>query len=153
MGYFDLDERTRLLLHARNSFEVVIDGGNEYEVAAMRQMLDEGLFSRASDPFSQGCCLTDAGRQAAEEVWLAVPVDQIETSYRDHPQVLLIPDSYKEERCYVTGPNYVKSGPGLYVRELDAGHWLVDHPYRDENVPFDSADDAIAWALAQVGEA
>lgn len=153
MGYFELDERTRLLLQARNRFEVVVDSENEDEVAAMQQMVEEGLFTRASDPFSRGYCSTDAGKQVAEEVWHAVEVDQIETCYRGHPQVLLILNSYKEECCYVTGPNYTRSGAGLYVRELDPGRWLVDHPYEDENVPFGSADEAIAWALEQVGEA
>lgn len=138
MGYFELDERTRPLLQARgrNGVGVVIDSGNEYEVEAMQQMLAEGLFNRASDPFSQGDWWTSAGEQAANEAWEAVPVEQIETCYRGHPQVLLLLTSYKEERCYVTGPNYTRSGSGLYVRELDPGRWLVDHPYEDENVPF-----------------
>jgi hypothetical protein len=149
-----LDARTRLLLSARvvNGVKIVVDNESDWQV--MQQMVAEGLFSYSDTMFSEGFWWTDAGREAAEQAWQQVPVQPFETSYRNHPQVRIGLNGRKEEVCHVIGPNYAGPswGSGLLVREW-LGQWLVDHPNGEENVPFGSADEAIAWALEQVGEA
>lgn len=148
MGYSDLDMRTLLLLRALRSNGIQIVIGTEDELQAMQQMVEERLFYYSDAMFSEGYWWTPAGEQAAKEAWERVPVQHFETRYRGHPQVCFDLNGYKDEYCYVIRPS---DGSKLWVRGSDS-HWLIDHPNGQENVPFGSADDAIAWALEEIGK-
>jgi hypothetical protein len=139
----DLDTRTRLLLRARTINGVAMNVDREHEVDAMNQMVEEGLFRHSTSFGSYGYWWTREGEQAAEQAWEQAPVERFETSYRDHPQVKFELNGLKEELCYVTCASREKP---LWVREV-VGRYLVDHPNGMENKSFDSADEAIAWAI------
>jgi hypothetical protein len=146
-----LDDRTRLLLGARVLNGVKITVNDEHDRRLMHQMVQEGLFRYSDTMFSEGFWWTPVGERAAEEAWQQTPVEEFETRYRNHPQVRFMLNGRKEELCYVFGPNYAEGRSGLWVREF-LGQWLVDHPDGERNERFSSADQAIEWTLAQVGQ-
>ena len=146
----DATARTRLLLTARASNGTQLVVNNEYDQRIMQKMVEEGLFRYSNDMFSKGYWWTKAGKRAAEAAWQQIPVQRFETRYRDHPQVSIGLNGYKQEVCHVIWPKGVR-GSELWVREGLDGRWLVDHPNGGSNVPFESADKAIEWALEQVG--
>lgn len=143
MGYYDLDRRTQLLLSARvrNGVQVTVDDPEDREI--MNQMVDEGLFRASTSMFSAGYWSTPAGEQAWEQAWESVPVEEFETSYRNHPQVEFDLNGRKQELCYVT---CASTGKRLWVRE-SLGRAIVDHPSGTSNEYFDSVDAGIEWAL------
>jgi hypothetical protein len=143
MSYWDLDLRTRLLLDSRVRNGVKITVGEDEEREVMDQMVEEGLFRCSDTRFSEGYWWTPAGERAAEDAWESVPAERFETSYRDHPQVSFSLNGNKEELCYVTCASRERP---LWVRE-SLGSYIVDHPSGMGNEYFDSADEAISWAL------
>jgi hypothetical protein len=143
MSYYDLDPRTRLLMESRAVNGVRVHVDNDRDQKIMNQMVDEGLFRRSEMPYSEGYWWTPEGERAAEEAFESAPVQRFETSYRDHPQVELSLNFNKEELCHVTCKS--RSTP-LWVRE-SLGNFIVDHPSGMHNMYFDSADEAIEWAL------
>lgn len=147
----DLDDRTQLLLEARAVNGVKVSVREGYE-EAMQQMVEEELFRRSDTMFSEGYWWTPKGKAEAERVWRRLPVKKFQTLYRGHRRVFLELNGYKEEICRVIGPKLPEpmKKSGLRVREF-LGKWLVDHPSGQKNETFKTADEAIEWALGQVG--
>ncbi len=147
----DLDARTRLLLGARvlNGVKIVVN--EEQDKLVMQQMVREGLFRYSDTRFSEGYWWTRTGERAAQEAWRRTPVQKLKTRYRNHPQVRITLNGNKEELCHVIiEANNSKKGRALWVRE-SFGRWLVDHPNGLKNERFNSINQAIEWALQQIG--
>jgi hypothetical protein len=149
----DLNSRTRLLLMAHSSGA----GISIYpeDDPQMRDLIAEGLFAAGNSPFKVDYWPTEKGRAAAEQVYEATPVHRIETRYRDHPNVHLDENGWREETLHVgTVPinGWMTGSTWVWVRE-SLGDWLADDPNGDGMDPprrFDTVDAAIEFVLTSM---